>query len=946
MKFLWIILLLPLGAFAQQPSYYTIGERELEGQHIYDIYQAKSGDYWIATNSGLFKFDGYTFEQQKCAEILTSSLFDLTEDANGNIYCLNLAGQIFKVSNGLCKPFFTLPDSLLSSQIDIEIGNQNQLVIMSSEVLVVDSAGVAILLPEAGIPGSSYLGTLTKMPDGSVWSSPTPSGKLIAWKDGKHTVKQFVTVSEKQFDPYHVISFGQDILFNSAGTTDLYKLQDGKALPVEVKNWSKSDERTRVYKSGTELWFVGGTTGAYRVNRNLECIDQNGPVFPNTFISAIFQDNEKNTLLGTFGNGILVIPDGSATDLTGLPKDEKVVSITSDKQATLYFGTQNGNIYSKKQATIKLLHQSTKRTIENLFYLEDESLLFADVEGVKLDLEFNSTETILLGSLKDVYLRNNGEYLLASNHGGAILSADHSKSMPLDGPHLRLHGIGEDANTGTIFACSSKGLMQLKDGNAVFTKMKGESVIARDVCTDMNRVYVATDATGIVVFEQDSIIQNWDVKDGLISSRVRQVEFIDGRLFVATNLGVQILTADGNVLKTITRSEGLYGENIKHFEVIDNVLWVVHNHGVQSIPLHENISHKIQTTLELAKVEVNDSIVSQVKSGQFKYHQNSFRFSLRSRTLRHQNETKYSFKLDGADADWQSATYHQNEIEYRSLAPGKYVFNAKAICSGVESELVQYAFTIATPFYMAWWFYALVSIGLILILLFWFRSRLKRQTFLAEQQSELNASKLTAIQSQMNPHFIFNALNSIQDLVLKGDVTNSYTYITKFADLVRRTLNYSDKDFIDFENELKLIELYLTLEKLRFKTDFEFHIDAKGVEDIQLPPMLVQPFIENALVHGLLHREGSKKLDLKFELKENLVCTITDNGVGRQKAREIKERQRSGHESFSVNAIKKRFEILQRNFGGELGFTTEDLRENGIAVGTRVKLVIPVKRKY
>ncbi|MGB1319063.1 MAG: sensor histidine kinase, partial [Flavobacteriales bacterium] len=244
------------------------------------------------------------------------------------------------------------------------------------------------------------------------------------------------------------------------------------------------------------------------------------------------------------------------------------------------------------------------------------------------------------------------------------------------------------------------------------------------------------------------------------------------------------------------------------------------------------------------------------------------------------------------------------------------------------------------------WFILGVALFAVGVISFIYRRRLIAQQTQSRQLNELNASKLTAIQSQMNPHFIFNALNSIQDLVLKGDVTNSYTYITKFADLVRRTLSYSDKDFIDFENELKLIELYLTLEKLRFKTNFEFTIDAEGVEDIQLPPMLVQPFIENALVHGLLHRDGDKKLDLKFELKENLVCTITDNGVGREKAREIKERQRASHESFSVNAIRKRFEILQRNFGGKLGFTTEDLMEDGVAKGTRVKLVIPVRRKF
>jgi LytS/YehU family sensor histidine kinase len=189
-------------------------------------------------------------------------------------------------------------------------------------------------------------------------------------------------------------------------------------------------------------------------------------------------------------------------------------------------------------------------------------------------------------------------------------------------------------------------------------------------------------------------------------------------------------------------------------------------------------------------------------------------------------------------------------------------------------------------------------------------------------------------------------LNSIQDLVLKGDVDNSYTFITKFSNLVRRTLSYSDKDFIEIDQELKLIELYLSLEKLRFKENLEFKIDSSEIEDILVPPMLIQPFIENALLHGLLHKEGLKKIHIKFTLTDVLICEIVDNGIGRVKSKEIKERQRLEHESFSTNAIKNRFDILERHFGGSLGFVYEDLYENGHASGTKVILKIPIKRMF
>lgn len=215
-----------------------------------------------------------------------------------------------------------------------------------------------------------------------------------------------------------------------------------------------------------------------------------------------------------------------------------------------------------------------------------------------------------------------------------------------------------------------------------------------------------------------------------------------------------------------------------------------------------------------------------------------------------------------------------------------------------------------------------------------------------EVEQQYRASELKAIRSQMNPHFIFNALNSIQDLVLKGNIENSYSYITMFSNLVRQTLTYSENEFIEFEQEIKLLELYLSLEKLRFKKDFNFELEVNAVEDIMLPPFLIQPFIENSLVHGLLHKEGEKRLKISFKLQDDLICIIEDNGVGRERAKAIKERQQKSHDSFSGKAIQKRFEILSNVFNGKFGYTYQDLYDKDEPCGTRIVLIIPVKRQF
>ncbi|MGB1041403.1 MAG: tetratricopeptide repeat-containing sensor histidine kinase, partial [Flavobacteriales bacterium] len=211
---------------------------------------------------------------------------------------------------------------------------------------------------------------------------------------------------------------------------------------------------------------------------------------------------------------------------------------------------------------------------------------------------------------------------------------------------------------------------------------------------------------------------------------------------------------------------------------------------------------------------------------------------------------------------------------------------------------------------------------------------------------ELAASNLKALKSQMNPHFIFNSLNSIQDLIIKNEKETSYDYIVLFAELVRSSLNNSNNDFIPIEEEIEFLEVYLKLEKLRFGEEFNYEIITNEVDDIYIPSLIIQPFLENALLHGLMHKKGDKKLTIEFKLDKELTCIITDNGVGRKEAKRIKDRRGNSHESFAMNSIKERLELLSERFNNNYEFKVEDLFEYDIPTGTRIILSIPFKEEY
>jgi tetratricopeptide (TPR) repeat protein/anti-sigma regulatory factor (Ser/Thr protein kinase) len=248
---------------------------------------------------------------------------------------------------------------------------------------------------------------------------------------------------------------------------------------------------------------------------------------------------------------------------------------------------------------------------------------------------------------------------------------------------------------------------------------------------------------------------------------------------------------------------------------------------------------------------------------------------------------------------------------------------------------------------------------LIILLFFYILSRLniiKQQKIalneayeLLEKQkkNEVALLNLKALQAQMNPHFLFNALNSIQDLVLLKDIKNSTIYLGKFSALIRKILLSSKDQFISLDQEIEMLQLYLDLEKLRFGNQFEikFNCDISSEEQLHilLPAMFIQPYVENAIKHGLFHKKGLKKLLVEFTLSNNfLTCIIEDNGIGQKKANEMKIKTLHLHTGFSTEAIQNRVKFLNQTLNKKILIETIDLLEGNEPKGTRVTLQFSV----
>jgi hypothetical protein len=630
---------------------------------------------------------------------------------------------------------------------------------------------------------------------------------------------------------------------------------------------------------------------------------------------------------------------------------DPIVSMYSDADMGLIVGTSGGKLLRYNQGVFTLLSGKGKRPIDGIFGSEKSDLILFDDEYIRAYHKPTGKILNIVGySLKDAVILSDREFYFGTNNGILKCIWDKKEGFrlePLKDLSFRIYALEFNPKDSCLYAATSNGFVCISlSGQTKKIKNNGQDIFPNALDCHGGKIYAIDKNNSILTIEQGEIIKTTLPLVGGKTKSIGKLKVLEHAFIVKSSDGFYQFDKEGKLLRNLHSTFSFPSRRLMDFTLHGNDLWVSHSGGIQMIELHSAKTNSFVPPIRFDKIYASNEAVNNWQAKELNSGQRKMQFIFSSPTLKNREIIRYFYKLDGYDRDWTISGPESNNIVYNALAAGTYTFNVKAEYEGVFSKTISYSFTINAPFYQHWWFIGFSILLFLSAILTLYKWRLRVQQNKSQRINELNASKLTAIQSQMNPHFIFNSLNSIQDLVLKGDIDNSYSFITKFSNLVRRTLSYSEKEFIDFDQELKLIELYLSLEKLRFKESLHYTIETNGIEDIQVPPMLIQPFIENALLHGLLHKTGTKKLSVNFELKDVLICEITDNGVGRVKSREIKVRQRSDHESFSENAIKKRFEILERHFGGKFGFTYVDLEENGEVQGTKVILKIPVRHKY
>ena len=332
----------------------------------------------------------------------------------------------------------------------------------------------------------------------------------------------------------------------------------------------------------------------------------------------------------------------------------------------------------------------------------------------------------------------------------------------------------------------------------------------------------------------------------------------------------------------------------------------------------------------------------------------SFAFSARAFTLGEQ--CRFRYRLFDFD-DWTEAG-DRRYANFTNVPGGDYVFQLQvANNEGVWSKTVlELPVHINTAWWATWWFRITFGLGLLGVVYQIYRFRvlqIRRQERLkSDFEKQLANVEMSALLAQMNPHFLFNSLNSIDSYIIRNDTARASEYLNNFARLMRLILNNSRTNYISLKDELETLDLYLQMESLRFKDKFQYAIQVDENLDptsINIPPMLIQPYVENAIWHGLMHREGNGAIgQVKIEVMrrgDNLVCTVEDNGIGREKAGALQAKRNNQNRSQSMGTriTEERIEIINKLYQLNARIQFHDLHdEYGEPCGTRVELTIPI----
>jgi len=944
-------------------------ELNLPAHECYNVVQDGKGYIWLSTENGLCRYNGSTIKIFNKNSKLQDNAVYFLESSKTGVKAITSENRIFNSND-------TLFTETSYSKSYSKITNQLSLVTYFSSV----KDGFDIINTyDQTYKANLKTSEITAIKYSEVFDVPTVT---IVYERGKSYIARQLRPETMRLREKPETFINLNILSGN----------QKKTINIPYGNNTDIDRRIKL----CEINGVVFVAIHNKIIRILPSLEYSVFSYPSQILS-VYTDNDKGLWIGLFQKGLVYHANSdlrkqitalSGYSVTGILLDrEGSVWCTTLEKGVFYCGNPNaisyGNIPQlKKIATVLKTAGNnvfTSTGYDNFFMLRNGNVIKKD-----MDMLYGSDYT-------DILFHENRWYL-GGKGGAKIYNSDfkNGKSITTDGVFnnqykydsfgsrvfsMNLAYIYEikdkeaivkqnvkkirakcmlfyDENT--IYLGSGKGLFRYDIKENLFENVKNINTPVSDLLkTKDGRLWIATKGNGILVMDKNRTINRVPFPPNSVDVFLDLEEDQNQTVWAATSNGLFAVKKQNGktTIKSYKTANGLISNDINQLAISRNTLYVSTVDGLCSVDIEKGLDNVAAPLGYLNAVKVNDKIIDKNREMSFPYDENSVQFTFDVLTFRRDGGNLIYYKL-APDKNWK--TSKTNELNFDNLSPNDYTLTVFTLNNdGKKSESpMAFKFTIQKPFWQEIWFIIFIIVAFGTLLFVSVRSIIRKIRFRESEKTRINnlisESQLSALQAQMNPHFIFNAISSIQNFVLKNDANAAFEYLAKFGKLIRMVLNNSRASTLYLYEEIETLQTYVELEQMRFKNGFEFCINVDETIDaysVQLPAMLIQPYIENAIWHGLMNIDKNKKGVLSLQISRYntmLKIIVEDNGIGRKHSENYKKE--TIHLPVGMKLTEQRLETLHKlNEYEGLQLTITDLYDaDGNAAGTNVTIILPI----
>ena len=942
-SFIWLLFSLHCNLFSYSQDFiykhYDVQDG-LANSTIHSIFQDKDGFLWLGTESGLCRYDGSQFKTFTVKDGLPGNdVFGLFQDRKERIWLQLYKSSVAYIYKG--KIYNQQNDSLLK-RIKLATRLYGTAEDKDGNIYLCDNRAIHIISAENN--SIITIDTCNGKGLNPIGISPDTNGNILISTDHalyriennkiKH-LKTFTKESDRitqnamLLHPHYIVN-------GYVGQRDIF-LKD-TVFQIDIPVYSLKYSRI-----SDSVFSINTMDGAYLFNINNHRMVK---ILPGIRITNTHLDKEKNLWIGTIGKGIYKISSQTIVNKSmGDSRKNDIYYITKEN-GKIIVGNNAMELYEYSENTF------AKRIIPGSKDLYTQKVLFHEklsknkyflIHGMGLmiygkDKNKNSVATHML---KQFSIVDSAHVLVADQNGVAIVRKNDLAFTERiwTRKSLSVLKLNDSILIGTL-----SGLFILKKnitGYFIADSLLHSSLIGDIRKSGDQSIWVCTYEDGLYCIKNGKVIRHFTDSSGLPSNNIRCLYLQENIAWAGTDKGLVKITPAGEdfKVKRYSTSDGLPSNIINCIYTDGNMTYLGTPEGL--CYFDESL---IETTsicnLVLTGVRIGDNPVDFTD----KYSLNSKQrllIEFSGISFRSEQEMTYRYKISGNDGDWH--TTRLNSLEFTSLPYGNYELEIIAINKlGKESLPLKLNLHINRPYYKTAWFVVLMVLLPVSVILFAYYHRANRAKQRLRQEIKMLELEQMALRSQMNPHFIFNCISAIQQMVTENDSHNANKFINSFSHLVRQTLDNAPELFIPLNDEIKFLTNYFELERIRLEDRFSYAINTKGIDNtdsFHIPNLVIQPFAENAIKHGIRYKKDGKGfIEVTFVQQDSsLCCSITDNGIGREKTAEMYKESGVHHKPKGMSITMRRIESLNALTKGNISISIEDLKDEYYnPLGTRV----------